>query len=299
MIKTVFLQKDFNLTIDENVNIILSPELYWVRIFDIPINSKKEALSVLPNMFEDFFDVDGYKFYLEKLEDGKYLSFAYNEQEVKQCIENVGLSLKQVSNIYFAQFECQGFQSFSVDGTNYMYQDDILVKIPSNFVFEDSFLEIDLETIKLTKHSFFINKSSKYIDSKTAYILSALFVVLAGAIFAKSFILDDMNSKIPNKIENIKQAYNLMPTLFQTKSLIKEYTKVDKRYTNLRNILEYCLNFKSAFSGIIEKVELKNNQLIVIYNEANYSNVRNYITKKYKKASVEQLSSKVKVRIGL
>jgi hypothetical protein len=299
MIETVFLQKGVNLSTDNNVNIILSPELYWVRIFDIPIESKKEALNVLPNMFEDFFDIDGYKFYIDKLDNGKYLSFAYKEKDIEELIEELGLSIKQVSNIYFAQFECAQNKSFVVDGINYIYQDDILVKIPQNFVLEDDFEELNLNEIKLSKHSFFINKSSKYIESKTAYILSSLFLVLAMGIFTKGYMITQQANNIPLEIDKIKTEYKLLPTLFQTKSMLKEYEKADKNYNKVRELFEYSINFKRSFKGIVEKIELKNNQVVVIYNEAKYSDVNRYFTKKYKSASVKQMASKVKVRLSL
>lgn len=299
MTRTVFLQNNLNLTTNENVNIILSPEFYWVRVFDIPIASKKEALNVLPNMFEEFFDIDGYKFYLEKLEDGKYLSFAYSEEKIKQAIKDSGLSLKQVSDIYFAQYELQDKNSFCIDGVNYIYQDNILVKIPQNFSLNEEFESVDIDSLKLSKHSFYINQSSKYIDNKSAYILSGLLVLFALVVFSRVYVLNDKSSSYPQQIETIKTQYKLMPTLFQTNSMLKQYKSVSKKYDKTREAIEYSINFKRSFNAVLEKVELKNNQVVVVYQDVQYSKVKNYINKKYKKAVIEQLSNKIKVRVNL
>jgi len=79
----IFLQKNKSYTINDTINLILSPEFYWVRIFDIPVDSKKEALATLPNLFEDFIVMVGYKFFLQKLSKHNYFGLTYNESEIK------------------------------------------------------------------------------------------------------------------------------------------------------------------------------------------------------------------------
>ena len=301
MAKTIFLQKDIKFTIDTNeyVNIILSPEFYWVRIFDIPITSQKEAFRALPNLFEEFFNTDGYRFYIKKLEDNKYLSFAYSEEEIKSAIKNAGLLIKQVLNIYFAQNELNQYPLFKVENRAFGYQDGILVKIPPNLSNGMELQSVDFETIKLSKHSFLINNSSKYIDNKSAYILSAIFILFSLVIFLKLFIIKNETNNYPKQIENIKKEYNLMPTLFQTNSMIKEYIKVENNYKKFRQALEYLIDFKKSFDGILGKIEFKNRVLIIEYLEASKIKVEKFVKKKYKNVLVEKLENKIRVRVKL
>ena len=301
MAKTIFLQKDIKFTIDTNeyVNIILSPEFYWVRIFDIPITSQKEALRALPNLFEEFFNTDGYKFYIKKLEDNKYLSFAYSEEEIKSAIKNAGLLIKQVLNIYFAQNELNQYPLFKVENRVFGYQDGILVKIPPNLSNGMELQSVDFEALKLSKHSFLINNSSKYIDNKSAYILSTIFILFALVVFAKLFVINSKIDSYPTQIGNIKKEYNLMPTLFQTNSMIKEYIKVENNYKKFRQALEYLIDFKKSFDGILGKIEFKNRVLIIEYLEASKIKVEKFVKKKYKNALVEKLENKIRVRVKL
>ena len=80
--KIFFLTKKSRYSYGEAADIILSPELYWVRIFDIPITNKRDMIKVVPTLFEDFLDVEEYKFYAVKQEENKYICFAYNENEI-------------------------------------------------------------------------------------------------------------------------------------------------------------------------------------------------------------------------
>ena len=104
MIQTIFLEQHTTLhkplSKKEKVNIILSPIFYWAKIFTIPIDSSKKALPLLANLFEDYFDTDGYSFYTVQLEENKYLAFAYDEFKIIHFLKKVKIPLKNIENIY-------------------------------------------------------------------------------------------------------------------------------------------------------------------------------------------------------
>jgi len=110
----LFLHSKSSFDILSGVNIILSPEFYWVRKFDLPMASTKEVLSALPSLFEEFIDVTDKKFYVKKLEDKRYLCFAYDEQNIISGIKNANLSLSQINSIHFAQIELESIVDTSV-----------------------------------------------------------------------------------------------------------------------------------------------------------------------------------------
>jgi len=118
-IKTLFLTKTSYYECDEKINIILSPELYWVRIFDIPIKNKNDVVKVMPSFFESFLDVDNYKFYVIELEDNKKLCFAYDESLITKTIQDANLTLNQISNIFFAQTELNSLKLFHIHKIKY------------------------------------------------------------------------------------------------------------------------------------------------------------------------------------
>ncbi len=299
MTKIIFLQKEItnNLELTSNVNIILSPEFYWVRIFDIPITSKKEALGVVPNLFEDFFDVEGYKFYIIKLDEHRYLSFAYREQDILDSLQNNNIDYKKVSNIYFSQNEFTKNQSFQIDENKFLYKDEILVKIPTNMKAMFDTVELDISKIELSKDKISINQSSKYIDRTSAYILSTIFILFSLVVFSKTYSVNQQINLYPIKIEKLKKDYNLMSSMIQTKSVLKQFDKISKKHNNSREVLAYIINFKQKVSGTLKNLEFKNGTIYCTFLDTNFQNMKKYIQKKYK---ITESNSKDKVvKIGI
>lgn len=304
MTKTIFLQKDTNcaVALSSNIDIILSPEFYWVRLFDIPIASKKEALGVVPNLFEDFFDIEGYKFYIIKLEEYKYLCFAYKEQDVLDGLKSANIDFKKVNNIYFAQNEFIGKiddKAILMDENKFIYQDDVFIKIPSTLGLIIESVDFDISNIVLSKHKISINQSSKYIDTSSAYILSSIFIVFSLVIFFKTYTINKITNQYPIKIEQLKKDYHLMSSMIQTKSLLKQYQKVSKKYENTRGVLQYLINFKQKTSGKLESIEFKNGVMYGYFTNSNLNNMKIYIEKRYKISSSSFKNGIVKIGIKI
>ncbi len=66
----------------KKIDIIISPEFYWVRKFEIPVKNETQARHVLPTLFEDIVNDDAILIYqVIKLEENKFLCFAYNNKK--------------------------------------------------------------------------------------------------------------------------------------------------------------------------------------------------------------------------
>ncbi len=256
--KIIFLNKSSKYTYDKKVDIILSPELYWVRIFNISIENKRDILKVVAALFEDFLDTDDYKFYAIKIEENKYLCFAYMESLISQTITNSNLRLTQVSNIYFAQNEFTDFDCFKVNDNYLVYQDNILLKVPKEFINEIDISIVDLDNINVSKYKISINKSNKYIDNNSLYILSLILLIVAFINFGKTNMIDNSVNHILEKQQTIKKQYKILPTMIQTKSVIKTLEKKKKEQIKIRNILENTINIKNKK---IKKIVLRNSKV--------------------------------------
>lgn len=307
MNEAVFLEKNKTYNSENNINLILSPEFYWVRVFDIPIESKKEALLALPNLFEDFLDdIDGYKFYIIKLDSNKYLGFAYNDEQIKNAIKEAGLNLRKISSIYFAQNEFSSLVNkednttsiFSIDESQYIYQDDILVKIPQSFYVDDS-LSVELTNIELSKEYISLDNFSKFISNKQAYILSAIFICFALMFFSKTIYLENTIKGYDDQIDNIKSEANLPATFFQTKSILETLEGTQLQYTKLRDVLSYGINFKSQFAGILKDISFSNKRVVFTYSEVDEKKLKRYFSKLKNKKEFSGSTATYKVEVNL
>lgn len=155
----IFLCSNTKIETTFKVDIILSPEFYWVRIFDIPVKNITQAKNVLPTLFEDIVDnTNDLSYQVIKLEDNKYLCFAYVNKRIYEAIKDSGVNLSLVNAVYFAQNECKDFDGFSVENKGFVYtQDGILVKVPTSLL---------KQNLDLNEHINEINLSSNKVDIK-------------------------------------------------------------------------------------------------------------------------------------
>jgi len=301
MAKTVLLQRNNSLNINEEVNIVLSPELYSVRIFDIPIESTKELKLVIPDFFEDFFDIQGYSFYHIKQSKHKYMCFAYKQEEILSIIKKANLELKYVKNIYFLQNELDKFNNtlYEYNENKYICSDNIIVPMPKNINIDFEAESIDIQNIKLSKHNIFLNKSSKYIDNTTAYIISFVFIIFAVFNFYKINDITKQISQNEESFEKLKKTYKIPNSIIQTKSIINEYKEIQNNYSDFLNAFEYVLKYRNNVNILLNNIEYKNNKLIVELENKNKSQIEKYIKRKYKILSSRVFDNRVIIEVKI
>ncbi len=285
--KNIFLHSKLVIDTKEKVNIILSPEYYWCRVFELPMNSKKEVLNVLPSLFEDFVDITNLKFYVKKLEDNRYLCFGDDESKILDIFKNKKISTTQIVNIYFGQIELESLVKTSnqtcmkVDNVCLSYIDDILVQIPIILkVNIDN--DLDIDNINLSKDKIYINSHSKYIEPKYSYMLSLFFILLSVVIFSKTMSNNSIITNIPKNIEVLKEKYNMPSTSIQTKSIIKKIDKIVKNQSKIRDAFYYILSFKKRNDIQILNIEIKSNNIKCKLKYTTMSKIKQFISKKYK-----------------
>ena len=264
----------------------MSPEYYWSRVFELPLNSINDVLKVLPNQFEEFIDIKDLKFYAKRIEKNKFLCFAYNESKILNSIDNSGLTLGQINNINFAQIELESFfqnsneSCIKIDGVCLSYIDNKLVQIPL-MLKVDINNDIDISEVKLSSNSISLNYENKYIDGKTSYIYSVIFVLFALLSFIKLFSNNQVINDIDNKILNIQSNSSMPSTSIQTKSIIKKLKKVSNKQLELRELFKYIFNINKMTKGTILSFDFKNDIIILKVKDVKAKKLTKYLEKKY------------------
>ena len=296
--KKVFLSKDSKIESNSKVDIILSPEFYWVRIFDIPVKNITQARHVLPTLFEDILEnVRELSFQVIKLEDNKYLCFAYINKKIYEHIKKSGINLSLVNGVYFAQNECTGIEQFSIDGKSYVYTaDNILVKIP-NIMLSNSINLLDkIDDINLSSNKIDIKLYNNVLTSKQIYSIVAVFAIISFINFYKLFDYKSEINILNEKTEKIEQNSKLPSSTIQTNSILKKYKKSISIESKKREALSYLLSNKRYQ---LKSFELEKNLLSLKYDLKHKKQIEDYISSKYKILSsrVNALDLNIKVKL--
>jgi len=284
---------------DEKLDIIISPEYYWVRKFELPIKTEAQARHVLPTLFEDIVDditILSYK--VIKLEENQFLCFAYNNKKIYGAIKNLNINISNIISIYFAQNECKEYKSFKIDKQYYMYtSDDILVKAPID-LFENAIsLESVLENIIFSPHKLQIKLYNNILNMRYYYFVFFIFISLIFINGIKYFDYSERISKTENQIFKIKQQNNLPNSLIQTNAMLREYEKDISSEKRKREAIEYILkNSKNSLKKLILNV----NKIELLYESKDKNEFERYLKKEFKKVQVILIKDKlIKVSIIL
>lgn len=296
--KKIFLSSNTKIYETSKVDIILSPEFYWVRIFEIPVKNISQAKAVLPTLFEDLLlKVGDLSYQVIKLEDNKYLCFAYINKKIFEAIKQSGVNLSLVNGIYFAQNECKEFKEFCVEDKSFLYtNDEILVKVPNEVLSQKIELNEFLQNINLSSNKVDIKLYNNFLNQKQIYILMFICGIIFVINFLKYFSYSNEISKENEKIEEIKKSNNLPSSMIQIDSIINSNKKIAQNEIKKREILEYVLsnpNFE------IKSLELQNDELIINFLNVDKQKIESFLSSKYKiiSSNTQNLILTIKVKI--
>lgn len=308
MIQTIFLQQHTTLSKPllkkEKVNIILSPIFYWVKIFMIPVDSSKKALPLLPNLFEDYFETDGYSFYAIELDERRYLAFAYDEFKIIHFLKKAKIPLKNIENIYFAHNEFRTIQGefqapFRCGEEIFDYIDGILAKIPTNLANNLEIVELSIEDIPLSSHFIKFEGYQKIGSNKPEFIASSILLGFSILLFLQIFLLHKQEENYPIKSEILKNEYKLPATLLETKAILEEYQKVDERYKKNRESLATVIKIASNEGVLIQELNFEKDILKISFNANEGEKISMELEKVFKNSEFRKENGSLYVRIKL
>ncbi|MDD2888429.1 MAG: hypothetical protein PHY66_11535 [Aliarcobacter sp.] len=296
--KKVFLCSNMKIGETSKVDIILSPEFYWVRVFDIPVKNITQAKAVIPALFEDILqEVSELSYQVIKSEENKYLCFAYINKKIFEAVKDSGVNLSLVNAIYFAQNECKEFRQFCIDDKSFLYtSDDILVKVPNEVLTQKVVLNDFIENINLSSNKIDIKFYNNFLSSKQIYIVLIICTIIFTINFFKYFAYENEISKLDEKIEKIKISNNLPSSTIQIDSIIKANTTIAQKEINKREALFYLL----ANNNIdIKDITLQGDVLDINLLNVDKKKTEDYISKKYKiiSSTTNNLILNIKVQL--
>jgi len=281
-----------------SLEIIISPEYYWVRKFEIPVKTETQARHVLPTLFEDIIDDSSSLTYqVIKLEENIFLCFAYNNKKIYEAIKSLNIPISNISSIYFAQNECQNFKSFKVDESKYMYTSEgILVKVPNNLLDEVIDLKKVIGNIKLSTHKLQIKLYNDVLSTKYYYWIFLFFGLLILMNIIKYIDFSSEITKNEMAIEKLKVSSKLPSSMIQTNAIIEKYEKSIDKENKKRNAISYVLSNRNFD---LKSLNIEDNILTLEYLSVNKNKVDKFLSKKYKILSSIENSFALKVRIKL
>ncbi|NOR55751.1 MAG: hypothetical protein GQ531_06035, partial [Sulfurovum sp.] len=89
-------------TLDESVNIVLTPQFYTLKREVLPLQYAYQAKRIAPSLFEGLLeDASNYAYFVQKEKDA-WLFIAYDLEKIQDFLVEKGFDLTLVSKMFFA-----------------------------------------------------------------------------------------------------------------------------------------------------------------------------------------------------
>ena len=296
--KRVFLSTNTKISTSQKVDVIISPELYWVRIFDIPVKSITHARHVLPTLFEDILEnVTELSYQVVKLEENKFLCFAYVNKTIYEAIKKSGISLSLVDSVYFAQNECVKLNQFFCENKSFIYaQDGVLIKVPNSIALESVELNKSIDSFELSSEKVDIKLYNNVLSTKQIYTILAIVLTISVINFYKLFDYKSQVNVFNKDILETKQKSTLPSSVLQTNAILSKYKREISKEFKKREFLEYVI---SSNKYKLKKINLDKDRVFLTFSNVDKRKLESFISKKYKVISSRVKSLDIEVEVKL
>lgn len=278
--------------------LILSPSFYWFKKESLAV-SPRQARKLAPSVFEGILPEGEYSYYVYKNGE-EYWFFAYNDREIIQKLNNLGIKPAQIIKVYPAQTALKNITSpVTTDETTLANENGTIVALPQNFPTQSR--PIQESDIFFAKNSLPLRAYSGTISEE---LLLQITIILLVAIITYSFEIfiykKDIDTLIA-KEQHILQKYNIPQTSFQIRSILSSLHKIQKEQLDLRKKFDYLLKIPLLPAEYFTKVEFaKNIKLEIILSSPKRAPIlQKYLAKEFIIQDIKVVDKKMIVKCSV
>ena len=250
-------------TLDEAVNVILSPSLYWVKRVSLPIKYLRDVRSLLPSLFEDILPAGKYSYSAYK-EGDEFLLFAYNDKEILDLLAEKGITSTNLNNVYLAQSEFDTIEApLKVTNNSVLsLQNGVVVKLPL-VLFPDA-EELSLEEHTFSNHTIHLTRFNQIADKKSQVVFASILGFLTVMFTTEWLITSSKTATIIEKQGEVFSQHNLPSTSFQNEAIHAKLNNTFERQSRIRDILNLALTIKLGPDERVEEIALEKKKVVIV-----------------------------------
>ena len=224
----------------EAFDIMLSPQFYTLKREDIPVRFHFQAKKLASSVLESLLPEEGnYEYYVFKDED-LWAFIAYDPREIGSFLQSRGISVEQVSKLYFAQQVSEKFNTPVLldENTALSNVQHTATIVPKILLPQETQYQAFDETFKPKAGASFGAGIHSIIGKKETWMIGAIFLIFAlmFAVEGRRYrqVVDTMQEKLVLLLED----YPALQSQYARENIAKKYQKIDKEERHKREVLK-------------------------------------------------------------
>jgi len=238
------------ISIDESVNIMLSPQFYTLKRESLPVKYAYQAKKIAPSLFEGLLDEQGTHDYAVFKEEEDWIFVAYDIENITAFLSTKGIPLEKIAKIYFAQESAKHFKTpvLLTEKEALVTLDNTVVVMPRAALGEEAtFVKFD-ESFMPNKGGVTIKGggSSSLLTQQQAYALATIFL-LFGAMFIVEGARYGQAKADTAKLQSLYEEHPALESGYTRQGIIDKYRKIDIKERKKRDAIKHIS--KMIFKG--------------------------------------------------
>lgn len=242
------------------VNLILSPQYYWVKKAALPVTRTYEAKKYAPALFEEQLPPGGSYSYLVSKTDtkGTFIVVAYDAEHIVTTLKAQIADFSKVRKICFSQFELQDMPACLrlEEGASLYRNDDLILYAPAPCSIGEA-VTAYTQGRRLSRHCITpATLRDERVPARYAYSMIAALLLLGAGFGLELFYHLREKAQIRQQVAEVMQRYHLPATSMQRDSVLHRVTKVAQRERKVRDLLQRVATMPTAKGSRVEAIEL-------------------------------------------
>ena len=236
-------------SVDETVNVILTPQFYTLKREVLPIKYSYQAKKIAPSLFDGLLEENGEYDYFVSKKDGEWEFIAYDLEKIKNFLQSKGIDPQKVSRLYFAQQLADTLTSPVALGEDEAMANinDTMAVVPRSVLSEaEDFKQPD--TFSLPKKGISLGGEGSLLTRKQALSLAAVLLLFA-AIFVYEGLRYGGNAKEESaQMQTLLAEYPALQSRYTRESVAQKYQTLDTHERRKREVIKALS--KMIFKGV-------------------------------------------------
>lgn len=248
--KNILYTRDFKENIKEDVNVILSPQYYWIKKIDIPVKNRREAKKIAKNIF----DLKQDEYYFDAVKIGN----DYYAVAIRKDL-NINIDKKYIKSVRIAQTELDEFECINLpNGFSLKKVEGMFFCFPGHSDNGVCLYNV-LEKISLSDYTFNIFNTLN-IDVKNFIKIMTVLIFIFISLIIRNVTYFTENQKILKKFEYLK-SYGLPLNNYQLNAVLKDYETKYNKIINTKKVLSYINRIPLRPGEYIKEFVLDKNKI--------------------------------------
>lgn len=268
--KTLFIYKNMpkmgNLG---NINILLSPEFYWIQRVKLPVKFTFQAKKFSNSVFEGLLPEGNYEYLIIK-ESDEFLFLSYDLEKLKEFLISKDIKIESVSKIYFTDLEKEFFKKPVDLGEKVLIDIEGEATILNKKFIADTTL-YPLNRNYTPKSTYATIHTISFISKKQIFILSGITILATFLNFIEALRYNIELNKMNKSYQKFIEESKLPTSSYQLESIHNKYKNIDKKQKKIREVTTKIIKTITKYDGIIEEFDLKDGKVTILVSAKNNS----------------------------